>query len=386
MAAETIDLTTDKVDIGLPGPAAGFGAVTAGVDDDGGAAGVDVAASGPDTAKNLDFRFHNLKGDKGDIGATPDVSLTATVGDGTGTPAVTVTRSGTAEAPAFTLAFDNLKGDKGDVGTTPDMTVTTTVGADTGTPTVKTTRTGTPESPSFALAFDGLKGEPGKPFLINDQIADTSKLPAAPATGDRYQTLDDMHVHEWNGAKWLDLGEFGGAATEVTATAPLTGNGTETDPLTIAAATASTLGVVRPGTGLTVGADGTLNATPGITTVHTAAPATGDGSETAPVTVQTATAAATGVVKPGDGMTITEDGSLNVTNQVTDDTISAAVAGAKTNAAITKLITDRISAIPPTAVTKVVTKGATLPIGLPAGSVVIEVADDSITFYEEDGK
>lgn len=53
---------------GDPGAAAGFGNVSATVDDATGTPYVDVETSGPDTALNISFAFHNLKGSKGDTG------------------------------------------------------------------------------------------------------------------------------------------------------------------------------------------------------------------------------------------------------------------------------------------------------------------------------
>ena len=49
------------------GPAAGFGSVSATVDDNTGTPSVEVMSSGPDTAKNFSFAFHNLKGPTGDV-------------------------------------------------------------------------------------------------------------------------------------------------------------------------------------------------------------------------------------------------------------------------------------------------------------------------------
>ena len=51
---------------GDTGSAAGFGTVTASVDSNVGTPSVEVTTSGPDTAKNITFAFHNLKGDDGD--------------------------------------------------------------------------------------------------------------------------------------------------------------------------------------------------------------------------------------------------------------------------------------------------------------------------------
>lgn len=53
---------------GDPGAAAGFGDVSATADDATGTPYVDVETSGPDTALNISFAFHNLKGSKGDTG------------------------------------------------------------------------------------------------------------------------------------------------------------------------------------------------------------------------------------------------------------------------------------------------------------------------------
>ena len=53
---------------GADGAAAGFGEVTATVDNNTGVPAVEVETSGPDTAKVFTFKFTNLKGEKGDTG------------------------------------------------------------------------------------------------------------------------------------------------------------------------------------------------------------------------------------------------------------------------------------------------------------------------------
>lgn len=55
---------------GLTGEAAGFGTVTATVDDTSGTPAVNVQTDGPDTAKNMTFAFTGIKGTKGDEGAS----------------------------------------------------------------------------------------------------------------------------------------------------------------------------------------------------------------------------------------------------------------------------------------------------------------------------
>ncbi len=113
----------DTGDTGPTGAAAGFGTPTASIDANVGTPSVTVSASGPDTAKNFDFAFHNLKGQKGDKGDTGNTGAaagfgtpTASVDANVGTPSVTVSASGADTAKVFNFAFKNLKGQKGDAG------------------------------------------------------------------------------------------------------------------------------------------------------------------------------------------------------------------------------------------------------------------------------
>lgn len=65
---------------GNPGAAAGFGEATATVDDTSGTPSVEVETSGPDTAKIFTFKFYGLKGTKGDTGNKGDTGDTGPVG------------------------------------------------------------------------------------------------------------------------------------------------------------------------------------------------------------------------------------------------------------------------------------------------------------------
>ena len=66
---------------GETGEAAGFGTVTAALQEDGGDPSVVVAASGEDTAKNFAFTFKNLKGEKGEKGDQGNSGYTGAAGE-----------------------------------------------------------------------------------------------------------------------------------------------------------------------------------------------------------------------------------------------------------------------------------------------------------------
>lgn len=60
---------------GDTGSAAGFGTVSATVDNNTGTPSVNITTSGSDTAKNIQFAFHNMKGETGTV--TPEVQALA---------------------------------------------------------------------------------------------------------------------------------------------------------------------------------------------------------------------------------------------------------------------------------------------------------------------
>ena len=122
-----------------------------------------------DVAAYFAAHAEELKGDKGDTGATPSITATAEVNNAVGTPSVTVTKTGTTEAPNLNFAFQNLKGAKGDTGATPTISAAATVDNTTGTPTVNVSKTGTDAAPEFTFAFSGLKGAKGDPGTPGDQ-------------------------------------------------------------------------------------------------------------------------------------------------------------------------------------------------------------------------
>lgn len=75
----------------------------------------------PDSNGNYPTNFtfsipQGIQGTQGEVGETPDVSAVAEVNNTVGTPSVVVEKSGSKENPVFNFKFSNIKGQKGDPG------------------------------------------------------------------------------------------------------------------------------------------------------------------------------------------------------------------------------------------------------------------------------
>lgn len=176
-----------------------------------------------------------VKGEQGDDGVTPDISMSASVGANTGNPSVNVTKGGTVTNPSFALAFDGLKGEKGadgtvefddltpeqkaslkgDTGATPNIIMEVNVDETTGTPDVEVEKSGTLENPIYNLQFSGLKGETGESGYTPTIRADET------------ETGVDITITNESGSETVSLrdgidGEVG-ATPRISANATITG-------------------------------------------------------------------------------------------------------------------------------------------------------------------
>ena len=300
---------------GDTGEAAGFGVPVITVDDTTGTPSATVSASGPDTAKVFTFAFSGLKGETGPRGeqgpqgetgtqgpqgetgtqgpqgtAAGFGEATASVDESSGVPDVTVSTSGPDTAKVFDFQFSGLKGQTGAAAGFGQITAT--VGAEVGTPSVSVEASGPDTAKNLAFTFTNLKGEPGQSVGSIQRTAGTG----APGTTDTYTMYDSGGgtigtFTVYNGTDGTGSGDFkadgsvpmtgaldmGGhrvtnvgaptAAGDAVRQSDLQAVSDEIDaiiagttPVNIPVATDVKAGIVKPGEHLSVTADGTLNA------------------------------------------------------------------------------------------------------------------------------
>ena len=232
-----------------------------------------------------------IQGPKGDTGEAAGFGeATASVDGSTGTPDVTVSVSGPDTAKVFDFQFSGLKGQTGAAAGFGQITAT--VGAEVGTPSVSVEASGPDTAKNLAFTFKNLKGEPGQSVGEIQRTAGTG----APGTTDTYTMYDSGGgtigtFTVYNGTDGTGSGDFkadgsvpmtgaldmGGnritdvgaptAASDAVRQSDLQALSDELDdviagttPVNIPAATETKAGVVKPGEHLSVTADGTLNA------------------------------------------------------------------------------------------------------------------------------
>ena len=109
---------------GEPGAAAGFGTPTSSISSDTtGTPRVDVSATGENTAKVFDFKFYNIKGDKGDAATITGATTATTTLDSGSNATASVELTGTEFERGFTFNFGIPKGKDGT--TLPENTINT---------------------------------------------------------------------------------------------------------------------------------------------------------------------------------------------------------------------------------------------------------------------
>ena len=292
---------------GDTGEAAGFGVPVITVDDTTGTPSATVEASGPDTAKVFTFAFRGLKGETGPRGkqgpqgetgtqgpqgtAAGFGEATASVDESTGVPDVTVSVSGPDTAKVFDFQFSGLKGQTGAAAGFGQITAT--VGAEVGTPSVSVEASGPDTAKNLAFTFANLKGKPGQSVGEIQRTAGTG----APGTTDTYTMYDDGGgtigtFTVYNGTDGTGSGDF-----KADGSVPMTGD------LNVGGHRLTNVGAPTDGTDAVRQSD--------LQAVSDEIDAIIAG--TTPVTIPAATETKAGVVKPGEHLSVLDDGTINVT-------------------------------------------------------------------------
>lgn len=194
---------------GEPGAAAGFGTATVTVDDSTGTPAASVELSGPDTAKVFAFAFSGLKGETGAEG-----------------------EQGPQGNPGTSVKSIRRTSGTGAAGTTDTYTMYDSEDAPIGTFTV----------------YNGSNGEGSGDFMANGTVPMTGNLSMG---GNRVTGLGAPQEAS-DAVRQQDLEVLSDELDAVIA---------GTTPIAIPVATEAKAGAVKPGSGLEVTADGTLNVT-----------------------------------------------------------------------------------------------------------------------------
>lgn len=245
---------------GEPGAAAGFGQATATVDETTGTPSVDVTTSGPDTAKVFNFAFSGLKGetgakgdtgDKGDTGATgpQGVSVTNAQIDGSGHLIITLSAGEPIDA-GNAVGPTGAKGDTGATG--PEGASVSRIERTSGTGAPGTTDTYTVylTDGSTGGTFNVYNGSNGTGS--GDFMADGSvPMTGALQMGGNRITNVGAPTADTDAVRQADLKAVSDEVDKI-----LDG----TTPVAIPAATKTKIGGIIVGDGLSVTDDGTVSA------------------------------------------------------------------------------------------------------------------------------
>lgn len=200
-------------------------------------------------------------------------------------------------SPWVLMAAKGSNGANGSTGT-PGAAGTNGVGvpADGATNTVLKKNSGT----SYDTVWGTLTaGDVGAAASVHTHsISDITNLSATLGA-----KSDTGHTHQISDVSNLQTSLDGKSNTGHSHAASDITSGT-LDASRLPVATASVVGAVKPGTGLTVDVNGTLNSTVATNTVTVTAPMTGTGSAGNPIAIPAATSSTLGIVRP-DNSTIT---------------------------------------------------------------------------------
>ena len=257
---------------GTPGTAAGFGEITATADNTSSdAPTVNVETSGPATALAIAFHFSGLKGDTGE---TPDLGIGTVTTLEAGQEA-TASITGTAESPELSLGIP-----KGPPGTSVASIQRTSGTGAAGTTDTYTMYDSDGDPIGTFTVYNGTNGAGSGDFLADGSVSMTGNLQMGGnrVTGVGAPTDPDDAVRQ------QDLETVSQEVDHI-----LDG----TTPAFFPVATEAKAGAVKPGDGMSVEPDGTLNAQDQSATFSVTIPADGWGEDNT-ATVQDPMFAASG--------------------------------------------------------------------------------------------
>lgn len=152
----------------------------------------------------FDFGPFPAPGPKGDLGPAPEIQITAEATNTTGTPEVEVNKTGTDEAPVFNFKFKNIKGERGQTGMQGIQGPRGFQG---------------PTGPIGPKGNTGPKGDVGPAFKLLGDLTSTSQLPtpttALQSQGAAYTIPNEQGIkHIWviqgtDNLLWTDIGVSG---------------------------------------------------------------------------------------------------------------------------------------------------------------------------------
>lgn len=153
----------------------------------------------------MNYGVGNPKGEKGQNGVSPIVSVEAI----TGGYEITITDANGTQTFTIMNGQNGTNGTNGQDGITPSISASASVSNSVGTPSVSVVKSGTDATPTFTFNFSNLKGETGTSLISVEVVA---SLPASGDAGKLYflsnsgSAPNQYDEYIWVNNAWEKLG------------------------------------------------------------------------------------------------------------------------------------------------------------------------------------